>query len=533
MSTMRRSSFAFNLLLWLPLLLFALVDPFPWSHIVASPVLRRSFLLSIAVYLAAVAFISVVADCLAGLVRRMRHIDRTMGPSVLLNVSIASVASSLLIALQPLLRNAAERSGVLPEVEFMITGVLCCAAAAVVTGMASGLAPQRRVRPAWIGCCLGALGCWIAIVIIRFDLLHGDPRRLWILGFNALGLLVLIRAHSAALYGKASRTRLVALVATLGLAVPILAVAVPGTHDAQIAPSLPTDPQSRMNVLMIVVDTLRADHTSLTENGRDTTPNLREVAGAGSTYFSKASSAAPATGPSVRSLFTSQPPWRTPTSNWTIAQAFKAAGYEIGALIANSVIGGRVYRAGFDRFWHLGGHRYFTRSFFLFEVLSGGRNLAALRRMEVLRVHHETAPEMATLSRRWLREEREAPFFLYVHFMDPHWPWYDRGYGFVPEALRTLEDTYSHVDLLRAGSNPANASYRGQPRLEEIVGRYDEEIRFVDEALEEILDELESLGLASSTLVIVAADHGEEFFEQDGFGHGHDVFEELVSVSET
>ena len=216
---------------------------------------------------------------------------------------------------------------------------------------------------------------------------------------------------------------------------------------------------------------------------------------------------------------------------WTMAHTFKAVGYRTGAFSANSMIDRRGFRAGFDEFWAFGGSRRYRKSFLLFRLLGGKNSLKAFRRVARLHLHKEKAPHIRPRLRRWLEQDTSTPFFLYVHLVDPHWPYYDRGLGMVPEQLSDLDQPLLYLDLLRlTNGDPDNAAYRSKPELRELVGRYDDEIRLADRFIGNLIEDLDDLEMDDSTLIVVLGDHGEEFFEHNGFGHGHDVYQEQVHV---
>jgi arylsulfatase A-like enzyme len=145
---------------------------------------------------------------------------------------------------------------------------------------------------------------------------------------------------------------------------------------------------------------------------------------------------------------------------------------------------------------------------------------------------HESrrADEMVTRSLAWVDEHSGRPFFLVLHLYDPHMN-YDspppfRGRFTNPLRNRTrlslpIANTpwiRSHVASLTEGDRSF------------ISSAYDEEVVFVDQQVGRLLAALEQRGLLRSTLVLLTADHGEELFERDGFGHGHTLHEEVLRI---
>jgi arylsulfatase A-like enzyme len=165
------------------------------------------------------------------------------------------------------------------------------------------------------------------------------------------------------------------------------------------------------------------------------------------------------------------------------------------------------------------------------QLLTGNRMLEVFRRVEPWHLHKTPGTTIERQALDWLAKTDRAPFFAYLHVVDPHWPYYDQGFGFVTAELGDLSEPHTLFDLMRLPkSGPRNARLRDKPELRELVARYDEEVRFADAVLGRVLKGLRDLGLDRRTLVIVLGDHGEEFFEHNSFGHGHDVFENLVHV---
>jgi arylsulfatase A-like enzyme len=296
---------------------------------------------------------------------------------------------------------------------------------------------------------------------------------------------------------------------------------------------------AKTNVMVIMIDTLRADHTELGGYKRATTPTLVARAGARATYFDQAQAPAASTIPSVKAFLTGLSPSffgfsnsGPPPGTWTMADAFRAAGYATGGFSANPLVGGEGVSRGFDEFWSAGGDDFVRYSFFLGSLLVPADQPAmVLRYADRLRLHKIDGDTIRRRARSWLERNGGAPFFAYLHLYEPHWPYYDSGYGFAAAAAAKTTQRYSYVDLMnRLPGDPANTALRGTAALEETIARYDEGVRAADDVVAAVLRDLEELGSLDSTLVMITADHGEEFFEHNGYGHGHDVFEEQIHV---
>jgi arylsulfatase A-like enzyme len=294
---------------------------------------------------------------------------------------------------------------------------------------------------------------------------------------------------------------------SLAAALAVLALACTSGEDA-LAP--------RANVLVIVIDTLRADRLGAWGGPRATSPRLDALAGE-SLLVERAIAQASWTKPSLASLFTSLHPSQhgaveETTANHlapslvTLAECFAAGGYRTGAVSENP---------------HVSNVTRFDQGFERMQTLNGFRGDRAW---------------VVESARRWLEERQaqdaERPFFLYVHFLDPHGP-YEPG---APWRERFLEGVSSEQPLVREGKvGPLAEGTRALVQLAEgdveyLRALYDAEIRETDAALESLLGELESRGLLGDTVVLLTSDHGEEFLEHGTFKHGYQLYEESLRV---
>ncbi len=266
--------------------------------------------------------------------------------------------------------------------------------------------------------------------------------------------------------------------------------------------------ESPKNVVLIVVDTLRYDHLGSYGYPRETSPALDRFASEGA-RFEHAYASAPWTKPSIASMFTGLHANShsvlaledmLPDSANTLAEELTAAGYRAGAVISQALIGSEYnYQQGFEYFLedHAQGHLY---------VSTPAVTEQAIALLDEL-----------TLEPR--------PFFLFVHYFDPHYfylrhPEYDFA-GERPERIRWS----GGITGLRNLEPAANAEER---RF--LIDAYDEEIRFTDAGIGELLDALRDRKLYDDSLIVFTADHGEEFFEHGWLGHSVGITEELVHV---
>ncbi|MFH0945494.1 MAG: sulfatase [Planctomycetota bacterium] len=277
------------------------------------------------------------------------------------------------------------------------------------------------------------------------------------------------------------------------------------------------------NLLVLLVDTLRADHLGCYGYPRQTSPRMDACALEG-TLFENAATPKAKTSPAVASLFTGTWPrthrvlatqYELVGENVTLAETLKESGFTTFGVSANpNVTTPFGFGQGFDEFWYVG--KVQTQD---------GRRIGS----------HAGRLRDQTIA--WLKEHQGERFFAYVHFIDPHSPYNPpppyrtmfKGDALDGELgtreLEILDESYfdglhRSVYLPEAGLD-----------LDKYVLRYDGEIRYTDEAIGAILDSLAESGLDDSTLVVITADHGESKTEHHCyFNHGLLPYEEHVHV---
>ena len=268
------------------------------------------------------------------------------------------------------------------------------------------------------------------------------------------------------------------------------------------------------NVLVYLIDTLRADHLKpFNEKTRVRTPGLDELVGKGSAIFTAAHTQENWTKPSVATLLSSLYPWEhhavtteavVPEGVDLMPEVLDQFGFHSGAFIANGYVSDKF---GFKQGWDT------WRNY----IREGRPNRAKFLAADVL---------------EWLDQRpKQLPFFLYVHAIDPHVP-YKPTAEFLniydPEPYQGVVDFDGDNTLLekiKIGSIRLNA--RDKVHLEAL---YDSEISYHDVHFASILQGLEKRGLSDDTMVVLVADHGEEFWDHGSVGHGHSVYEELLHI---
>ncbi len=298
-----------------------------------------------------------------------------------------------------------------------------------------------------------------------------------------------------------------------------------GRDEAYVRPAgLPRPPAVPIrNVLVILVDTLRADHLGCYGYGRATSPAIDRFAREG-TLFERAATPQPKTSPAVASLFTGTWPrthqiHRTsvelPPDRLTIAEVLGAHGVTTFGVAANvnitEVFG---FDQGFDEFH-------------------------GLRRTKAEQKRDDTkdARVVRDTFLPWLEKHASERFFAYLHFIDPHSPYRPpRSYVKMFEG-DALDDRLGAPDLPVLDDDYIDGIHRAiymrsiGTDLDAYVSHYDGEIRYTDDAIRDVLAELDRLDLDESTLVLFTADHGESMTEHYAyFNHGLFPYEEQVHV---
>ena len=248
---------------------------------------------------------------------------------------------------------------------------------------------------------------------------------------------------------------------------------------------------ARPDVVLIVIDTLRPDHLELYGYEKETAPFLTRLAAHG-VVFEKVRSTSSWTAPATASILTSLHPVqhgvltgfkamqvlgrvdprisvnRVPEGVQTVAEAFREAGYSTWGVSDNvNICRALGFEAGFDRFEE-------------YADLGAAQVNAAVK--------------------RWTKELGESrPYFLYLHYMDPHRPYKPHDPWFKPM--------------------PGELAYS--------ISAYDSEIRYVDERIAELS---ELLRWDRGTMVVITSDHGEEFLDHGDWDHGRTLYEEVLAV---
>ena len=355
---------------------------------------------------------------------------------------------------------------------------------------------------------------------------------------SSYGRLLCVRARRIGRLALLSPTLALALGIALGLA------DCSGRHDR------------RLNVLLISIDSLRADHLDCygyhSATGAPTSPNLDQLAKEG-VLFEHAVSTTSWTRPSHHALLTGLPDLAHGAIDDVIglakqrvelAEALLNAGYATAGFYSGPYLSDHYgFNHGFDTWENASGveESIDAKIAELYEKLRDDPALSDEQRKAMLATgiaslvelgYHraETADRVSDAAISWLEKRKgaAAPFFLFVHYFDVH-------YDFAPPQERYAarfwpgnrrpringDHFFDNADI-HAGMDPID--------LAGVKSYYDGEILWVDEQLGRLLKRVDELGLRDDTLVAIVSDHGDEFFEHGAKGHRQNLFGSTTNV---
>lgn len=270
---------------------------------------------------------------------------------------------------------------------------------------------------------------------------------------------------------------------TFILAAPIVLCLFFSSYSLTEEVSFPFE-QEDFNLLIITIDTLRADHLGIYGYDRIETPNI-DALGRNGVIFSQAYCHVPLTLPSHCSLFTGTLPlfhgvrdngYRLPESNITLAQIMKRNGYKTAAFVGAFPLDSRF---GLDR------------GFDVYDDLYGSKNV-----VRDLSFIERKAEEVNNSAINWIVQNKEKKFFIWLHYFDPHSPY-------------EPPPSYSRA-------------YAGR--------EYDGEIAYTDMIIGEFIKKLNQLQLTDHTLIVLTSDHGEGLGDHNETTHGIFIYDSTLRV---
>ncbi len=280
-----------------------------------------------------------------------------------------------------------------------------------------------------------------------------------------------------------------------------------------LAPALQPDAQGKPSVVFILLDSVRLDHVGWGGSPLPTTPRLDALAHTGAA-FTQAISQAPWTKPSTATLMTGRTPGQhgatgrysaLPWERRTLAEAFAVAGYRTYAFSSNPNVSTPFqFDQGFQEFYE--------------DVAADAHTLIEESRVRV----RPADPD-------------EQPYFLYLHLNDAHYPYAPPAESRTAEGVKPVRGVFNRTGRAPMLDGDAERDFRGgggasfsAADVEAMRLAYDEEILWLDDQVGNLVEKL--LAERDDVLVVICADHGEEFLDHGDLGHGHSLHEELVRV---
>jgi arylsulfatase A-like enzyme len=299
-------------------------------------------------------------------------------------------------------------------------------------------------------------------------------------------------------------------------------VLVPASAALPSPPGVPAQLAKRPNIILVMVDTLRADHLSC-YGAPEATPALCSLATDGGTIFDGFSHAS-WTKPATASLLTSLLPSThgavaktsvLPAEVELLPETLQQAGYATGGIASNINLAPSFgFEQGYDEYHYLAPDylafaKESSSKLILYQI---GRNVWFKLRPG-LRVgdFYQDAATVNSVAFDFLERYRSARFFLFLHYMDPHDPYFEHPY-----------DGKAIARVANPNPNPALAA--------EMQRLYTGEVRYLDQHFAQLQAKLRELGLYDDALIVLTADHGEEFHEHGGFWHGLTLYDEQIHV---
>ena len=287
--------------------------------------------------------------------------------------------------------------------------------------------------------------------------------------------------------------------------------------------------ESRPNIVLISIDTLRPDHLGCYGYSRNTSPHIDQLAAEGA-LFENAISSTSWTLPAHCALFTGladtvhgcvEMDRRLADSRVTLAERLQDIGYATVGFFSGPALHPIFgLSQGFDKYVDCTSYAQLSM-----QVTSTGQTLDG-GVIESRAVADITSPRIYEQVRHWLNNQPRRPFFMFIHMWDVHFdfippPPYDNMFD--PDYDGPVSGELFFLDP---------AINRDMPRrdLEHIIALYDGEIAWTDEHVGKILAELDRLNPRDSTIVILVSDHGEEFFEHGRKGHRQTLYDEVIRI---
>ena len=313
------------------------------------------------------------------------------------------------------------------------------------------------------------------------------------------------------------------LAAVVGLGFVGQAVFGPSIAVPEGGKGIPANLADKPNMILVMVDTLRADHLECYGAENIATPNLCAVATDGGTVFngySHASWTKPATASLVTSLLPSthnamSKPSRLSDEIEFVSETLQNEGYATGGIVSNINLAQSFgFDQGYDEYYYLApdyliGAEESSSKLIIYQI---ARSVILKLRAGSVRFndYYQDSEVVNGVAFDWLDRRAKDRFYLFLHYMDPHDPYF--------------EHPYNGVGVARVAGDPDPAE------AENLKALYRGEIEYLDRNFGKLLDKLKELGVYDDTLIVLTSDHGEEFMEHGGWWHGLTLYDEQIRV---
>ncbi|MCP4423360.1 MAG: sulfatase-like hydrolase/transferase [Chloroflexi bacterium] len=296
---------------------------------------------------------------------------------------------------------------------------------------------------------------------------------------------------------------------------------------------------SKPNIILLTIDTLRADRLGCYGYERPLTPNLDRLAESG-ICFTQAVTGGSWTQAAFPVMMTSSYASMYGGCLGALAEerpspisVMVANGYTTGGFSTSPLLS-RTY--GYDRhFHHFVDLKPDETDPFLRQV-KGGQKLLRLPVTHVLSnllgqqtrpaQIYVTAEKLTDAAWAWISQVKDKPFFAWLHYMDVHWPYHREETLTKPDDIAQMWRDLSHLHRVTFGQDTVSPQQR-----EHYIQLYEEALRYTDDQVGRLLDYLEDVGLMENTIIVAVSDHGEEFLEHGRWGHfENNLCDEILHV---
>ncbi len=430
-----------------------------------------------------------------------------------------------------------------PDVSYVILflGPMLDALVGGFFGFVTGLFIASRSSRIWGRVSLMVGVCLVAILVLAIAKNPGDAAEVLIGPYPnpfrlAIRIGILLTGAGAFIVGRLLPLRSLSIVLTVALALSLAGVGVyairPPLHQAGAA-TIPAAPTGKPNIILITLDTVRADHLSLYGYPRRTTPSIDGWARQG-VVFENAIAPTSWTLPSHASMFTGLLPHQhgadkdqpIDPSWWTISEVLSGRGYETAGFSSNLCWGLMGWGMG------NGFELYDDDSTSVRHNLGNllwGRILLQRLYGEYVQPQEMERRDAGQINRDvlgWIHHRSPRPFYLFINYYDVHAPYIAPPYpaSRFGAIFPWLLDRIESVIGMGNGHRHPSAMDADSPT------GYDNCLSFLDNSVGELLDSLSRLPGWQNTIVIITSDHGESFGEHGTYTHGHDLYREVLHV---